>query len=211
MNKHFLNEVGRIVADLSDLVRMNPEAMAYPYGAESRIFIAGDRQENGEVAWSLIGDVEWQYRLMDSLCEKRAVDAEFGRLLVNGQRLPAEKYLALWRRECAKPMPLLQLIAFGITPMLEVRLPTDVCRSKGYAEKLDAWLASDCLVASNDHTSTWSLPLESVERFQLAGQLRDVYWPNERNNEGFGRTTTLRVADQAFRVPQERDLFEEAA
>jgi hypothetical protein len=211
MNKHLLNEVGRIVADLSDLVRANPEAMSYPFGRESRIFIAGDSLTNGDVEWTLIGPVEWQYRLMDDLCHKRAVDAEFGRLVVNGQRLPAEKYLALWRRECAKPMPLLQLVEFGITPVLELRLPTDHCRSAEHTDVADAWYASPCLVDYDKHTSRWTIPLESVEHFKLAGQLRSIYWAQERNVEGFARTTTLRVADRARILPRTNDLFKEAA
>ncbi len=211
MNNHPLNEVGRIVADLSDLVRESPEVMSHPYGTESRIFIAGDRVANGDVEWSLIGSVEWQYRLMDDLCYRRAVDAEFGRLVVDGRRLPAEKYLALWRRECAKPMPLLQLIEFGITPVLELHLPTDHCRSAEHTDVAEGWYASPFLVDFDQHMSRWTIPLDSVEHFKLAAQLRSIYWAQERNVEGFSRTTKLRVADRARALPQTTDLFKEAA
>jgi hypothetical protein len=36
--------------------------MRHPFGSECRIFIAGDRQESGAIAWTMIGGIEWEYR-----------------------------------------------------------------------------------------------------------------------------------------------------
>lgn len=169
MNKKPVNEVARIVADLSDLIRAHPETMQHPFGSESRIYIAGDLQDSGTISWTLIGEIEWDYHLVNLLCRERAVHAEFGRLLADGKRLPAEKYLALWRAAGTTRMPLLQLVRFGLTPVLDAVLPTAICKEhSGFA----AWCESPALVSSEENKSVWHIRLDNAKAFELAAELR---------------------------------------
>lgn len=116
---HHTNEVRRIVAHFHNLMPdQESERRLYPFGRETRIFIAGDQQPmNTPISYSVIGDAQWSYSLFDHLCSHRAVEAEFGRLLVNGQRVRAEKYLALWRAAERESLSIEQLVAAGITPV----------------------------------------------------------------------------------------------
>lgn len=211
MNQQPVNEVARIVADLSDLIRTRPDAMQHPFGSECRIYIAGDLQPSGQVAWTMIGEVEWDYHLVKLLCRERAVNAEFGRLLANGVQLPAEKYLALWRTAGAKPMPLLELVKFGLTPIFEATLPTPVCKDR---ENYAAWLASPTLVSTDLEKTVWHVPLDCADAFVLAAQLRDVYWSTETYGPGYGKTYRLRGNPQpqvATQTTKATDLVAEAA
>lgn len=202
-----LNEVARIVVDLSSLVASAPEVMTYPYDRDSRLFIAGDGDGAGGIRWTQVGSVEWQYRLMGELCEHRAVEAEFGRLLVDGRRIPAERYIALWRECCRKPTPLDQLLARGITPVMEFTLLTDACLKES---KADAWFASPYLVSRGEY-SVWSVPLTAAESFALAAQLGSVYWRG--TDESIPRRRNYLQVNASPQVPETsavRDLFAEA-
>jgi hypothetical protein len=190
---HHTNEVRRIIADFSNLlIDQAIEREAYPLGGESRLFIVGDEQPDGSIRFSLIGDgPEWAYRLISELCEYRSVEAEYGRLLANGRRLPAEKYLGLWRDADKQRLPLDKLIAAGITPVMHASLPTPACRKE---EESAAWFASPLFVGGDDAVSSWIIPLDRLDHLVLAAQLTRVYCDREQfNNPALGRTYRLRV------------------
>lgn len=203
---HHTNEVRRIVADFSNLVT-DPEIerKAYPLGGECRLFIVGDEQPDGSIRFSLIGaGPEWGYRLASELCDYRVIEAEFGRLLANGRRLPAEKYLGLWRDADKQRLPLDKLIAAGITPVMHASLPTPVCRKE---QESAAWFASPLFVGDDEAISSWIIPLDRLDHFLLAAQLSGVYWDQQQfNDPALGRTYHLQVDGTASAaVPGQED------
>lgn len=210
---HHTNEVRRIVAHFHNLMPdQESERSLYPFGRETRIFIAGDQLATGApITYSVIGDAQWSYSLFDHLCSDRAVEAEFGRLLVNGKHLRAEKYLALWRIAERESLSIEQLIAAGITPVQYLALPTHVCKAKEHAS---TWYASPFLKGEDETCSTWEVPLDaSADHLVLAGQLRGVYWGSEIDSPTFKREIRLRVEQQpkGEQTPVNADLFAEAA
>lgn len=194
---HHTNEVRRIIADFSNfLTDQAMEREAYPIGGESRLFIVGDEQPDGSIRFSLIGrGPEWSYRLISELCEYRAIEAEYGRLLANGRRLPAEKYLGLWRDADKQRLPLDKLIAAGIMPFMHACLPTPVCRKE---QESATWFASSLFVGGDDAISSWVIPLDRPHHLVVAAQLSRVYWDKEQFNDPMlGRTYRLQV-DEAM-------------
>lgn len=210
---HHTNEVRRIVANLHHIIiDREAEQRLYPFSRETRLFIAGDKQADGSVTYSLIGDAEWSYRLVDQLCNHRVVEAEFGRLLVDGKRMRAEKYLALWREAEKAAMSLDKLIAIGITPVQHLALPTSVCKKK--AEHAANWYASPFLISEDETCSTWEVPLDTFEHhLELAGQLRSVYWGADLDQQRFRKEIRLKVDAQPKieEAAEAADLFAEAA
>lgn len=168
---HHTNEVRRIIADFSNfLADPEIERKAYPLGRESRLFIVGDAHPDGAIRYSLIGDrPEWGYSLFSTLCDYRVIEAEFGRLLANGRRLPAEKYLGLWREADKQRHSLDKLNASGITPVMHATLPTPVCRKD---EGSAAWFASPLFVGGDEAISSWIVPLDRLDHLLLAGRLQ---------------------------------------
>lgn len=210
---HHTNEVRRIVAHFHNLMPdQESERRLYPFGRETRIFIAGDQQATDTpISYSVIGDAQWSYSLFDHLCSDRAVEAEFGRLLVNGQRVRAEKYLALWRAAERESLSIEQLVAAGITPVQYLALPTHVCKAEEHAS---TWYASKFLKSEDETCSTWEVPLDaSADHLVLAGQLRGVYWGSEINSPTFKKEIRLRVHEQpkGEQTSMNADLFAEAA
>jgi hypothetical protein len=189
---HHTNEVRRIVANFHHvIVNGEAESRLYPFSRETRLFIVGDKLADGTVAYSLIGDAEWSYRLFDQLCDRRVVEAEFGRLLVDGKRLSAEKYLALWREAEKTALSLDKLIAQGITPVQHLALPTVVCKKSEHA---GSWYASPLLIQQDETCTTWEVPLDDSEsHLQLAGQLRRVYWGSDMDQAAFRKEILLKV------------------
>lgn len=173
---------------------------------------AGDKLADGSVTYSLIGDAEWSYRLYDQLCDHRVVEAEFGRLLVDGKRVRAEKYLALWREAEAASISVDQLINMGVTPVQHLALPTSVCKKNEQAAR---WYASPFLVSEDEISSTWEVPLDNFEHhLELAGQLRGVYWGSDDINAGkFRKEIRLKVdaQPQVEKSDEPAGLFAEAA
>lgn len=208
---HHTNEVRRIVANFHNIiVDGEAEQRLYPFSRETRLFIVGDKQADGSIRYSLIGDAEWSYRLFDNLCDYRVVEAEFGRLLVDGKHLRAEKYLALWREAQKSALSIDKLIEIGITPVQHLALPTALCKKD---ERASHWYSSPLLIAEDEICSTWEVPLDQFEHhLELAGQLRGVYWGREVNQPAFRKEIRLKVdANQLERRDVPADLFAEAA
>ena len=195
---HHTNEVRRIIADFSNLLTdQEIERKAYPLGGESRLFIVGDEQTDGSIRFSLIGGgPKWGYSLISELCDYRVIEAEYGRLLAEGRRLPAEKYLGLWRDADKQRLPLDKLIAAGITPFMHASLPTPVCRKD---QESAAWFASPLFVGGDEAISNWVIPLDRLDHLLLAAQLSGVYWDQEQyKNPALGRTYQLQVDGAKF-------------
>lgn len=207
------NEVRRYVACFRNFLADGAERELYPFGPETRLFVAGDAQPDGSTSYSLVGDAEWSYRLIDILCGSRVIDAEFGRLVANGKRLSAEKYLGLWRAAENQRLTVSELIALGITPVQHLTLPTETCKKKEYAAEL---FDSPLLVRTDDACSIWDIPLDTVDNVRLAARLRSVWWSNDQEHMGFRKEVRLRVNQMPVQVktPQAAltaELFTEAA
>lgn len=215
-----INEVCRIVADFSNFLTDSTKARAvYPISQETRLFIAGDQQEDGSISYSLIGGAEWAYSLVRDLCQFRAIEAEFGRLLVDGQRLPAERYIGMWRDAMHSPMPVDQLIARGLMPIKDLVLPTSECEKERETAPghVAAWYASPYLVSRDDTISAWAIPLDRQENLELAAELSRVYWSQNMSRPEFCKQVRLDVRRPAARAATglpgdvHHDLFAEAA
>lgn len=205
------NEVARVVVNFHSFAAALAAADLHTFGQEDRLFLVCDATPAG-VSWSRIAMVGWEYSQIDALCGKRAIAAEFGRLLVDGRAVTAEKYLAIWREAAARHLPIESLLERGLQVHRLFVLPTTTCTKEANAAH---WYASARLLRRDDHTSVWNVPLTNLDDLRLASALSRVYWsPDEVAGQHFGKwdgVTTDPDYDHGTAAATPRDLLSEAA
>lgn len=131
------NEVDRVVVAF-------PRDTAYGryISNEHQLWLVNEAHA-GAVSWRFIDPehpCQWAYSHLDTLCCRLAPDVEFHRRRVAGAWIPAEAYVALWRKAKAQPVLPAELKALGIA--LIVTMTAEIAGHAAAATQAEALAAA---------------------------------------------------------------------
>ena len=168
--------------------------------------------------WQCADLLSAQYSHFYWLCgdDGLAQQAEAGTLLVNKRRVPAEKYLALWRSafEAVRPINEVPVLALTWEVCIErARLALNRPSAKGpdSPEPLDVnsllAYASKYRIAAAEGLMHWSLPFGKAHFGQMAHTLANLGEVRYRLPPGsFKRLSVVRVPEMQAPTPDSPDL-----
>jgi hypothetical protein len=158
-----IHELDRIVVEFASLLGNGDH---YPLSAESQMWLVCETTEpTTPPVWRALGNVQWAYSFMSSLCQKMAVEAELKQRLVNGKSLKAEEYIGQWRQEMKSPRSLADLSNYGIQLLGRVAKPVQGLQEEAKRspeKRVEEAMESPFVTERTDDKVTWTVPLTGL-------------------------------------------------
>lgn len=178
----------------------------YPLSAESQIWLVSETTEPAtSPVWRAIGNIQWAYSLMASVCQELAVEAELKQRLVNGKPLKAEDYIGQWRLAMKSPRSLADLSAYGIQVLGRVAKPVKGLKdeAKRSPEKhVEEAMESPFVTERTDDKVTWTVPLTSLGNLKAYMGFASIWlssevYPDQVNEVAVGPSGARNAAASA--------------
>lgn len=215
----------RWVVELDSLIKSNPTIDFYPLSNESVILLTLDKDiQSGTTQMHCLSAFEWWYSAFGVICSTRALDAETGALQPGGTRMPAEKYLRLWREANTKSLSFGQMLDHGILLVATISKPTPFLDNPDTHKKHPELLqqrSSRYVVKANESEVVWRIPIKDVQALLTFNKISKVYvdsrkYPGNGTPESFTVEMLQAVDTDTSEDPgqsclDQLDLFEVAA
>lgn len=198
-----IHELDRIVVEFASLLGSGDH---YPLSAESQMWLVCETTEQASPpVWRALGNVQWAYSFMGSLCQKMAVEAELKQRLVNGKALKAEEYIGQWRQAMKTPRSLTDLSNYGIQLLGRVAKPVQglLDEAKRRPEKhVEEAMESTFVTERTDDRVTWTVPLSSLGNLKTYMGFASIWlssetYPDQVNEVVVSRCGAVKTAAPA--------------
>lgn len=208
------NEIERLVIEFASTVG---DRRMWPIDKTSQYWLVCEQTDDQAPVWRLMSDSICQpYSLIGGICQKEAIQAEFGERLCNGKRVKAEGYLELWREAMSNGIALSALAARGMAIDCAFTNSTEYLLGFGeeeYKERAAAALNTPYLTSRNDTQSSWLMRMDSIEACEAWYAVERLRPYSDKYKDLYSASTTLRIleAGQPSAAKPAFDLFSEVA
>ncbi len=207
------NEIARLVIEFASTVG---DRRMWPIDKDSQYWLVCEQTDDQAPVWRLMSDCICQpYSLIGGICQKEAIQAEFGERLCNGTRVKAERYVELWREAMSTGIALSALAARGMAIECTFFNSTEYLLGfdEEHKERAAAALNSPYLTSRNDTQSSWLMRMDSIEACEAWYAVERLKPYSDKYEGLYSASTTLRVlgANQPPVSKPALDLFSEVA